>query len=208
MRNVQSPGRRRWVTRAGALALALVGFAGVGGRGAAPALGQAAPCGFVLGFETLRTLIGPQIVGQCLEDQRFAANGNAEQRTTGGLLVWRKADNWTAFTNGHETWLNGPMGLQRRLNTTRFTWEGDAVAMQSNRFTPFERTIPAGGAVTWVNLDREDHDVIAADLAYESPLIPPGGAWTRVFTQPGRYPYLCDLHAGMEGVVVVTEPAA
>jgi plastocyanin len=122
--------------------------------------------------------------------------------------VWRKADNWTAFTDGHQTWLNGPFGLQRRLNTTRFAWEGDAVAMQGNRFVPFERTVPAGGSLTWLNLDREDHDVIAHDLAFESPLIPEGGSWTITFTQPGRYAYLCDLHANMEGVVVVTEPVA
>jgi hypothetical protein len=42
------------------------------------------------------------------------------------MLVWRKADNWTAFTNGFETWLNGPQGLQRRLNTETFAWEQGA----------------------------------------------------------------------------------
>src|ERR671932_387276 len=89
---------------------------------------QAAPvaqgsCRFVLGFATLRDLLGPRIVGDCLEDQRFAANGNAEQRTTGGLLVWRKADNWTAFTDGFRTWVNGPYGLLMRRNDERFWWE-------------------------------------------------------------------------------------
>ncbi|MGH2371137.1 MAG: hypothetical protein ACRDI2_23410, partial [Chloroflexota bacterium] len=87
---------------------------------------QGAGCQFILGFATLRDLIGPPSVGNCLEDQRFAANGNAEQRTTGGLLVWRKADNWTAFTDGAHTWINGPNGLVRRLNTERFAWEADA----------------------------------------------------------------------------------
>jgi hypothetical protein len=103
--------------------------------GAQPAAGPAARpaaqagCGFVLGFARLRDLVGPQIVGACLEDERFnPANGNAEQRTTGGLLVWRKADNWTAFTDGHRTWVNGPSGLQQRLNSQRFPWEADAGA--------------------------------------------------------------------------------
>jgi hypothetical protein len=41
----------------------------------------------------------------------------------GGLLVWRKADNWTAFTDGYRTWINGPAGIQQRLNTQRFSWE-------------------------------------------------------------------------------------
>ena len=83
-----------------------------------------AGCHFALGFATLRDLIGPAVVGDCLEDEHFnPANGNSEQRTSGGLLVWRKLDNWTAFTDGYRTWVNGPFGLQQRLNTERFDWE-------------------------------------------------------------------------------------
>jgi plastocyanin len=176
--------------------------AGPGGHTVAQA--QSAQCQFILGFETLRNLIGPQTVGNCLEDQRFAANGNAEQRTTGGLMVWRKADNWTAFTNGYETWLNGPMGLQRRLNTERFTWEGDTISMRANRFAPAQIEVTAGTTLSWVNLDPEDHNVVTLDLTIESPLIGPGETWSHTFIQPGTYHYVCDLHANMEGVVTVT----
>lgn len=80
-------------------------------------------CQFILGFATLREMIGHETVGACLENQRFSANGNAEQRTTRGLMVWRKADNWTAFTDGYRTWINGPNGVVQRLNTERFAWE-------------------------------------------------------------------------------------
>lgn len=85
---------------------------------------HAANCEFVLGFATLHNLI-PQKVGACLENEHHAANGDALQMTTGGLLVWRKADNWTAFTDGYRTWVNGPNGLQERLNTQRFAWEAN-----------------------------------------------------------------------------------
>jgi hypothetical protein len=85
-----------------------------------------ATCQFVLGFATVSSLIGPVTAGTCLEDQRFTPEGNAEQRTSAGLLVWRKSDNWTAFTDGHRTWIIGPNGLQQRLNTERFPWESDA----------------------------------------------------------------------------------
>ncbi len=85
----------------------------------------AAECQFVLGFKTLRDLIGHEIVGECLENEHHGANGDALQQTTGGLLVWRKADNWTAFTDGYRTWINGPNGLVQRLNTERFEWEAD-----------------------------------------------------------------------------------
>ena len=87
-----------------------------------------AGCVFTLGFATLRQMIIAQqgdIVGQCLENEwHNAFNGDGLQRTTGGLFVWRKADNWTAFTDGATTWINGPFGLQSRPNAgPLFPWE-------------------------------------------------------------------------------------
>jgi hypothetical protein len=93
---------------------------------ARPAL--AAECRFVLGFEAVHDLI-PNVVGDCLVDEHHnPENGDGLQETTGssgggGLLVWRKADNFTAFTDGHRSWVNGPCGLQQRLNAERFDWE-------------------------------------------------------------------------------------
>ena len=83
----------------------------------------AADCQFVLGFKTLRDLVGHEIVGECLENEHYNEIGDSVQQTTGGLLVWRKADNWTAFTDGYRSWINGPNGLEQRLNTERFEWE-------------------------------------------------------------------------------------
>ncbi len=96
-----------------------------------PLSAWAADCEFVLGFATLKALIdeaeGPEKVGQCLENEHFnPENGDSLQQTTGGLLVWRKADNWTAFTDGYRTWINGPYGLQMRLNTEQLDWEAPA----------------------------------------------------------------------------------
>ena len=87
----------------------------------ASAAPPAAPCQFILGFSTLAGAV-PE-VGHCIDDQASAPNGDALQHTTGGLLVWRKSDNWTAFTDGYRTWVNGPSGIQQRLNTARFPWE-------------------------------------------------------------------------------------
>ena len=43
-------------------------------------------------------------------------------------MVWRKLDNFTAFTDGYRTWVNGPFGVQMRLNTEQFPWEPVAAA--------------------------------------------------------------------------------
>src|SRR6266545_1728088 len=96
------------------------------------------PCTFTLGFATLTESMG-DVPGTCLENEYFnPLNGNAEQHTTAGLLYWRKADGTTAFTNGYQTWLNGPFGLQVRLNTERYDWEPiDSPALAAPRpFTP------------------------------------------------------------------------
>src|SRR5438552_1004853 len=95
--------RRAFVALLSALLLATTVFG-------PPILTAQTACTFTLGFKALRDQI-PDVVGNCLDNEHFnLANGNSEQRTGGGLLVWRKADNWTAFTDGSMTWINGPEG--------------------------------------------------------------------------------------------------
>ena len=120
------------------LGVALVALLAVGGVASA----QTAPT-FKLGFKLLADQV-PDIVGQPLEDEHFnPANGDSLQQTTKGLMVWRKADNWTAFTNGSHTWINGPDGIQDRDNNVRFGWEaqdnpaaGSAPASQASPAAP------------------------------------------------------------------------
>jgi plastocyanin len=81
------------------------------------------------------------------------------------------------------------------------------IPMQANLFLPPEKIVVAGTTLTWVNLDAEEHDVLANDLSFMSPLIKTGETWSYTFDAPGTYSYVCDLHVNMEGVVVVT-PAA
>ncbi len=100
-------------------------FLGVLAASASPAAAQqSGACQFILGFATLHNL-DTEDVGDCLDNQTSQANGDAHQDTSKGLMAWRKADNWTAFTNGYRTWINGPGGLVTRLNTERFPWEAD-----------------------------------------------------------------------------------
>jgi hypothetical protein len=84
-------------------------------------------CTFVGDFQALHEQL-PEVVGDCLEDEHPAAGGNVEQRTTGGVLVWRQADNLITFTDGETTWLVGPEGLVSRPNDgPPFPWETAAV---------------------------------------------------------------------------------
>jgi len=88
-----------------------------------PAEAQAS-CQFNLGFKVIHDALAAT-VGDCVQNEYYNAIGDSNQQTTKGLLAWRKADNFTVFTDGNRTWVNGPNGLQNRLNTERFPWEAD-----------------------------------------------------------------------------------
>jgi hypothetical protein len=91
-------------SRALALAVSvLLPAAGPPAGAAAAPPEQAAPCQFVLGFAQLRSMVGAEVVGDCLENERRDRNGDMVQRTPRGMLLWRKFDNVTAFTDGHRT---------------------------------------------------------------------------------------------------------
>jgi len=83
------------------------------------------PCQYIRDFKRLHDL-APDSIGACTSRRVFAANGDVLQYTANGLIVRRKADNWTAFTDGHITLIDGPRGLLSRANDDRFAWEHDA----------------------------------------------------------------------------------
>jgi lipoprotein-anchoring transpeptidase ErfK/SrfK len=87
-----------------------------------PALAEQPGCQFALGFKALHDHM-PAVVGDCLDNEQADAGGNRVQHTAGGVMVWRSADNLPAFTNGEQTWVKGPFGVQQRTNGVTFPWE-------------------------------------------------------------------------------------
>ncbi len=66
------------------------------------------------------------------------------------------------------------------------------------QFTPSHVTIEAGDTVTWVWDDGSmPHDVSGDGYGSEVK------SRDRTFDDPGDYPYVCTLHAGMSGAVTV-----
>jgi hypothetical protein len=127
-------------------------------------------CGFALGFAVLHAQL-PRVVGDCVTDAAAQPNGDTLQQTTNGLLVWRKADNWTAFTDGSTTWLNGPQGIQSRPNDQRFPWEQGAASALAG-----QPAVANGGR---------------AVLAFYYPWFDPG-SFGRAADQPASQPYQSD----------------
>lgn len=85
-------------------------------------------------------------------------------------------------------------------------------------FEPKLLHIAPGDTVTWVNLAKEDHNVVTypdgfpdGAAAFESPVLRSAGEqWSLRFTVEGTYEYHCMPHRpiGMHGVIMVGRPSA
>lgn len=73
-------------------------------------------------------------------------------------------------------------------------------------FRPDLTRIEPGDTVTWTMLDGSPHTVTAqpsSPVPFDSGELLPGQRYSFTFAAAGRYPYLCDLHPFMKGVVQV-----
>ena len=63
--------------------------------------------------------------------------------------------------------------------------------------------IGVNNTVIWKNEDTDWHTAHSNIPEFNSGLIPPGGNFTHTFLRPGTYPYHCDPHPWMTGIVIV-----
>ncbi|MDF2731992.1 MAG: putative blue copper protein [Desertimonas sp.] len=81
-----------------------------------------------------------------------------------------------------------------------------------NTFRPQQVEVAPGTEVVWVNVGRNEHDVLSDFGFGVAPAdFQPGDEYRYVFTEPGEYPYYCTIHGthdiGMIGTVIVTDTA-
>jgi len=80
--------------------------------------------------------------------------------------------------------------------------EGTVVRMVEMCFSPTVLRVAPGDTVTFENADAVQHVVTGVGWG-SSELLGLGDSITETFERPGAYPYTCNLHAGMNGVVLV-----
>jgi plastocyanin len=80
-----------------------------------------------------------------------------------------------------------------------------SVSLANKAFSPHTVTISVGGTVTWTNHDGMPHTVTSTSGAFSSPILNQGGTFKQTFNKAGTYPYICTLHSGMGGTVVVQD---
>lgn len=72
-------------------------------------------------------------------------------------------------------------------------------------FTPSVIEVSAGTEVTWRFTSETEHDVVF-ERGASSDVLARGATWSRTFGDPGTYDYVCTLHEGMDGRVIVRPP--
>jgi plastocyanin len=80
------------------------------------------------------------------------------------------------------------------------------VVISDYKFVPQTLTVPVGTTVRWVNRDNAPHTATHRSFgseAFDTGDLVRDGAFIHTFKTPGHYPYLCMLHQGMQGTIVV-----
>ena len=85
--------------------------------------------------------------------------------------------------------------------------KGDVtIDMRNVKYIPQTVTIKAGDTVVWENSDGMAHTVTkrgGPGPSFDSGTIPPGGAFSRTFREPGKIDYVCTIHPNQTGVLNV-----
>jgi plastocyanin len=77
------------------------------------------------------------------------------------------------------------------------------VSIKRAGFTPKTVNINQDDSVTWTNGDTINHQVVANNGNYASPILGPGKSWTHAFHNGGTYRYHDSLHPALTGSVLV-----
>jgi plastocyanin len=98
--------------------------------------------------------------------------------------------------------LAGAPGIALALACAGAAPAAPTVTIDGTRYAPETLKVTRGATVTWINKDPFPHTVTVAK-AFDSKEIGANRSWKHVFKAPGRYDYICTLHPGMKGTLVV-----
>jgi plastocyanin len=82
--------------------------------------------------------------------------------------------------------------------------EEGGVTIVDFSFRPSAVFVGPGDSVTWTNEGAAPHTATANGGAFDSGELGPGGSYTYTFDSGGVFPYHCEIHPSMRGMVVVT----
>jgi plastocyanin len=78
-----------------------------------------------------------------------------------------------------------------------------AVGVGDNFFDPRDINVPVGGKVVWTHNGQRPHTVTADNGAFDSGQLAAGQTFEQTFSTAGTFPYFCEFHEGMVGIIRV-----
>jgi plastocyanin len=82
------------------------------------------------------------------------------------------------------------------------------VQIVKSGFVPAATIVNVGDSVTWKNADIVNHQVVANDGSFASPVLKPGESFSQTFAKSGKVSYHDSLFTARNGSVTVNAPAA
>jgi len=79
------------------------------------------------------------------------------------------------------------------------------VMVGGNYFEPIAVKVRKGTTIEWVHEGAAAHNVTSINSSWPSIPMDFGRRYRMVFDKPGTYTYICTLHAGMSGLIEVTD---
>jgi plastocyanin len=80
------------------------------------------------------------------------------------------------------------------------------ISMKDIKFVPREAEVKVGQKVTWTNDDKPPHNVTARSGAkFASEAMNPGDTFDYTPTKAGTIDYVCTIHPGQDGKLIVTK---
>ncbi len=80
-----------------------------------------------------------------------------------------------------------------------------AITIKNFAFSPSKIQIPLGATVMWTNEDSAAHTATSTSHGFDSGNLDNGQSFRFTFTKSGSYPYVCQYHPNMTGMIVVEE---
>jgi plastocyanin len=80
------------------------------------------------------------------------------------------------------------------------------VTINAGGFSPVTRTIQTGDSIRWRNSDNVNHQVVADNGHFASPVLRPNQTYTRTFNTSGTFRYRDALEPAERGTIVVQGP--
>lgn len=79
------------------------------------------------------------------------------------------------------------------------------VEIEGFAYVPETVTVKAGGKVTWINRDAEEHTATLDDDSFDTGDLAEGKLKSQSFKEAGTYSYFCEIHPEMTGTVEVVD---